>query len=493
MKINLQNSDEFDDFFKKKYANDSIKPSPELWTTIHQKTKFSNISTNYQSISMLKIAVSVLAVALISTIIYFEISINKAKTGNTESDNKIKNISIIERNESSNTLNNRNIDLSENDQIYNKVINEKMNNLRNNDVHEISKNVYGNGNPIKAKDDDKQYSIKKDKLTKMNLITENKIKTNINLIDKQDIGLIGDSLTMAETLSEDIDTTSAGVYIYNNKCEIYNYDSLPFTHTIVKNDNLININENQTKKNKLNKGSEKKHNKGKFSLNINVSPQYSFRTLQNNVSYMIPDIGEKYFNEHEKGNFSYSTGLQLLYTLNKKWEISGGLEYSRYSQSIGINGFDLKTDNQNDYYVYTSIGKDDLIINSSVPVNDSEFLKSSKIYSFINIPLGLEYYLINNFFITGGISYNHLLTTDVNWQAEDFNGDFSIITNNITGIKRSNFSFSIGAAYKKIINSKLSLVINPQFTAFITSFTREMPVKTYPYTLGIKFGLRYKI
>ncbi len=502
MKINLQNNDEFDEFFRKKYAKDSIEPSRELWETIHQKLKFANISVNYHSISKLKIAVAVLAAALISTIIYFEVSINKTKTGNTEPDNYIEKTIISSGKDSINNMvsvdsgfTNENQVFVENDTAFENNVNGNKSSVLNDNIPKNVENTNTDNNKTltNAKAGDEQYSAADNMLTKNNIINGNNNKANISTIDKLNLGFVVEALMEHELLYEN---RKEGINRNDTEKQTpLNEKLMTAAQTSEKNSVSANqeIVENNAGKNKRNKGFEKKHLKKRFSISIYATPQYSFRTLIPNTAYSVPDMDKTYFNEHEKGSFNFSAGVQLSYELNKKWIITTGVEYAQYSQKMKISSFYLTTDNQNGYYAYTSIGKDDLIIHSSIPISDTNFLESSKIYSFINIPVDIEYKLSKNFFLTGGISYNFLVSTDVNWQAEDYNGDFTITTNNITGIKESNFSFMIGIGYEQSIGSKFSFVVNPRFTTFITSFTKEIPVKTYPYTVGVKLGVKYKL
>jgi len=492
MEINLQNNDDFDNFFKKKYADDFIKPSLELWENINQKMKFRHISSNYRNISMLKIAIALLSIAMISTFVHFEISMQHKKMENIKRDNSINNKAVMTKNDSIDTLfyNNNNRVLVKSNNIEGKMLDENKNNIINNTTSEILKNIEMNINITRTISKNNQGNAEKNNPTEKETIAYNNTNKNKNGYGNQNRAKIDDTLTNDRTIT--VNKTSRNNIKHNNKHKISVNDSLINASTTVKINNLKYAEVvKKNKKRNLNKGIESKSLRGKFSISIYATPQYSFRTVYDNSSYAVRDMGKTYFNKHEKGSFGFSTGLQLFYTFNSRWKISGGIEYVRHIQHMEINGFDLKTDNQNGYYAYSSIGRDDLAINSSLPINDSGFLKSYRNYSFINIPVSVEYSLIDNFFITVGLSYNFLVSTDINWQAEDYGGDFSITTGNIAGIKTNSFSFIIGAGYEKSLSSKFSLVINPQFTTFITSITKEMPVKTYPFTFGLKVIVRY--
>ena len=258
--------------------------------------------------------------------------------------------------------------------------------------------------------------------------------------------------------------------------------------------NIKDIENNELSNDKSSTKTIEKIKKNKrFLIELSTTPQYTYRTILNNKAYYNPDLGKTYFNNRENGNYSFATGLRLYYILNDKWKISTGVEFSQYSQKMKIKSFDLKTDNKNSYYAYTSIGINNLTINSSNLINNADFLGSSTIYSFINIPVTTEYKITNCCFITGGINYNFMVSKEVNWQANDYNGNFSITTNTITGVNSHNFNFIIGVGYIKSFGTKLSMVISPQFSTYITSITNNLPINTYPYSLGLKISMRIKL
>lgn len=464
---NIQNTDEFDNFFKKKYAKDTIEPSRELWENIENKMKFNSISTNKQNILKLKIAVTTLAVALIGVMIFFGIALQNSNTQKTET-----------------------INFNENTHASNK---EALNllPLKNKDTLTVTSDVVS----------DNIQETKSNKDIKINTKKDNYLKNKI-IVDYRDS--IMDNPFIVENKKPEIKNID---YIpTHNINDVLGNDTLVNTQFIFPNNNIENNdkpNNNEisvigTQNNEVknddtpNEENMRKEEENRFSIELSITPHYSYRTLYNNASYYDPDLGKAYFNSREKPNISFSAGFQLIYKLNERWKINIGAAYSQYSQKMRISSFDLKTDNQNRYYIYTSIGINDLTINSSEPVSNVDFLKSHIIYSFINIPLTAEYKLTDKFFITGGINYIFLFAKNINWQAEDYNGNFSTTTNNVTGLKTSNFSFMLGAGYVKSIGQNFSLIINPHYTSFMTSITNEMPVKTYPYSFGLKLGLRYK-
>jgi len=504
MKINLHNTDDFDGFFREKYEKDTINPSPELWDSISQKLTYKSVYSNYRNITMLKVAVVVLAIALVSAVLYFEISLSNRNPGNQKVSN---NKEVVHKN---GLIENQRI-LQDSDIIENEtsmeVVEHTLDNKQKSTIIPTKKEEYVVAEAILLKpskvevktykkEEETSVAYKGEKVVNQpeletQMANSNEVQTPVEIISKGNHDLKNETEKTIIVTKTKKAKTAKSAFENNSKAKT---DAA----IITENNNSANtVAVNSRSENQYSKKAGKTVSLKKFfkriSIGLYVTPQYSFRFLTANSAYTVPDIGIEYFNDREKGAFSFTAGLQLYYSLNNKWKLSTGAEYSTYSQNMELNGFDFKQDSQNGYYVYTSIGKDNLTINSSVPVSDSEFIKSSKVYSFINIPLGIEYSITNNFFVNGSFVYSLLVSSDVNWKAEDFNGDFSVSTDNITGINANNLSVMLGIGYKKTFGTKFSVVINPQISSFVTSFTSKMPVKTFPFAAGLNIGLRYKL
>lgn len=67
------------------------------------------------------------------------------------------------------------------------------------------------------------------------------------------------------------------------------------------------------------------------------------------------------------------------------------------------------------------------------------------------------------------------------------------INNKINGLKQNYFggNAGIGAAYN--ITANLALSFMPAFNFALTLSTRDARVKTYPNSIGIAAGIRYKL
>lgn len=538
MKKNIKNTEEFDSFFKDKYTNDAITPPNDLWENINRDLKFKNISANYKSIYRLKVTVFALSVALIGTLAYFQIVLYNLKQNNNREETitqhfnlekekqEIKNLNSIDK--INNEIKNNNTKEKNNKQVNEKIKQKQLANAVKNNVFE-KKHFTWENSKIKAKNSFNTNNInktQKDYLRKLNLkdFTNNNNKEKINKVidnektlyvdtSKNNNIIIKDEHEKKNVIDENNINYTDSIINYNivnnsnnktvgeedNTISTFSETKIDTANNNITNNKKINIKKNLAYEDSLSISEDKKVNlfknsikKDNFSYGLYFTPQYSYRLLFANNKYIIPDLGVDYFKEKEDGSMGLRAGMQFLYKLNDNLKISSGFEYSMFSQKMTIRRFDIKQDETSGYYTYTSMGRNNLTLSSSIPIDSILFLKSSSVYSFVNIPLTAEYMINDNIFINGGINYSFLFSENVLWRADNYDGDFSIELENVSGLRTSNFSFILGLGYKYELNRKYSIIANPQITSFITSISNKMPVNTYPYSFGLKLSLRRK-
>jgi hypothetical protein len=546
MNVGLHNNDDFDNFFKKKYVNDAINPSPDLWENIHKDIKYNKININYKNITLLKTAVAFLVVALIGTITFFELRITSVNKN--QSDNNNSNTEQTNKNTNSNPKQEKN------DQTisgWNKTVYQEETTIKNNlKPIEYKTNKKQNSNSLKtvistksikkeatvmskteekrpmpkisspvseeeqyittSKEEQPKFTNQKlDNLSKTPFIETKKVKetdkemdvaqqkisTSIkqtkisgNAPNKQEKQIV---VTKASKQSNILDTSK--VIKKKEKRQVVQsgeQTNIPDTSSvkeIATKEKLVQDSITTKRKNPI----DFKSFLNKFSLGLCFTPQYSFRKLYDNQTVYNPDLGINYYNNREKGDFGFKVELQLYYFINNKWNIRTGIDYWQYTQKIEVSKFDLVNISHNQYLINTSVGDNILTIRSSTPIAKADLFKSSLVYSYINVPLIIEYNFSKNMFISGGINYNILIDKSIDWEAENYTGDFSITTEDISGVESSNLSLSLGAGYQRTIIPNLQAYISPQFTYFATSLSKQLPVNSYPYTFGLKIGLKY--
>ena len=547
MNIDIHNNNDFDNFFKKKYANDAIKPSPDLWENIQKDIKYKKININYKNITLLKTVVAFLLVALIGTITFFELritNVNKSQLDNNISNTEPTNNNThnnFKQEKSNQTISGwkKSVDQEETPTINNRQpIENKINKKQNSNVLKaaISTKLIKTNAPLMSKTEEKlpiptisssvseeaqhartskeekpkTTNQKPDNLSKTPFIETKKVKEidkeidveqqqistfrkqttiSVNAPNKQEKQKV---VTKASKQSNILDTSKVTKKKENQQAvaQVHvqtNILDTPSVKEIAAQEKPVLDSITTKRKTPI----DFKSFFNKFSLGLGFTPQYSFRMLYDNPTVYSPDLGIKYYNNREKGNFGFMVGLQLYYSINNKWNILTGIDYWQYTQKIEVSKFDLVSISHNQYIINTSVGDNILTISSTIPITKADLFKSSLVYSYINVPLIFEYNFSKNIFFSGGINYNILIEKSMDWEAENYSGDFSIKTEDISGVESSNLSLSLGAGYQRTIIPNLRAYISPQFTYFATSLSKQLPVNSYPYTFGLKIGLKY--
>jgi hypothetical protein len=223
-----------------------------------------------------------------------------------------------------------------------------------------------------------------------------------------------------------------------------------------------------------------------------VSPEISYRALATNAQYSIPDYDKTYFNKKEKADFTFSAGVLGGFNITENIILKTGAFYSRYSLKFKTEAIYVLKSGVDSYLIYTSSGQVNVNFKSSDSISKESFINSSINFSYLNIPLIAELHFRNNYFLDLGLNFNMLVGQNMNWQAENFNGNFSnAIGDTIDGLETVNICMIAGFGIDKPLTSKLSLIINPTLKIYLTSINKVAPVKSFPYYLGLNIGLRY--
>lgn len=76
----------------------------------------------------------------------------------------------------------------------------------------------------------------------------------------------------------------------------------------------------------------------KIQIGVNFSPDYCFRTLKNNDGSASSDMNLKWRNDNETGKLGYTTGINMIFNLNKNIGIGAGIQYSNKGYQIKLEG-----------------------------------------------------------------------------------------------------------------------------------------------------------
>ncbi len=253
----------------------------------------------------------------------------------------------------------------------------------------------------------------------------------------------------------------------------------------------------------------------KWSVGGQFSPIYSFRYIGQNSVGSYRDT----YNSYEKGLFTYSGGLNIQYTANRKLRIYTGIYFSRMGQQIG----DIQLYKSSNNGVIILPIKGDLDINNSMgaitsrneklyfqdqsayridPVSLSETydpikeglipLNADIIQSmdYLEVPLIIRYKVIDkrvdlNFI--GGVSTNFMVQ---NQAYASYQGS-KITIGETHGLKTINYSSTLGLGLEYDLTETISLSLEPAFKYYLNSINRSDNIMTHPYAIGIFTGLNY--
>ena len=222
----------------------------------------------------------------------------------------------------------------------------------------------------------------------------------------------------------------------------------------------------------------------KIQIGVNFSPDYCFRTLQNNNSSITNDFIIDSRNEMEKAKLGYTTGLNVIYNLKKNIGIELGIQFSNKGYQTNEEGLtfgDLIDPRRG--FVYTTL----------LPTK-VRFIYN---YYYFDIPLKINYIfgkkkvrlitssgIATNIFIKGTsssfIEYSDGTSDKYSQQSSDVNSTINL----------SPF-VSFGIDYQ--LNERNTLRIEPTFRYGVLKIN-NYPISGYLWNVGLNisyfFGLK---
>jgi hypothetical protein len=252
----------------------------------------------------------------------------------------------------------------------------------------------------------------------------------------------------------------------------------------------------------------------RWSIGAMASPTYysSFSSGSNELT--------KQMASSEQSLISYSGGISLSYSLNKRFSVQTGLYYSSLGQEIdgiksfgGFQRYDY-TKGDHNFAVLTTSGtvytsNADVFLTSTGPgeriltayTNDVfdpdkanlEYINNTLIqnFSYLELPVVLRYKIIDKAIdinLLGGISYNMMIDNSVYTMVDG--GKYPI--GKTEGLNLLNVSSSLGMGMEYSFSKKLSLNLEPTFRYYLNPFNEYTGSNTHPYSFGVFSGISYK-
>jgi len=456
---------EFDDLLRRRYEDHIIEPEKSLWEGINTRLYQKKIDRNIRKVRQLKIAISSVAAILAGVIVYSIIS-TKENKHETQIISGIPVTSAPAENESllESGLNNE-INSAKSEYSY-KTEQEKFNpeskekkNVLIKETPALSARFFIPVTGIILPDYLQAPSVKivehkQSVLPRGQIISDINKSYDIKLTDLNSIMCVPEKPNQPELRLQ----------------EAYRGTDRPGGLTTSEN--------------------SQRHTR--FFFEGYVSPEISYRLLMANTRYSIPDYGKTYFNKTEMPDMTFSTGVSGGIRITDNLILKTGAHYSRYSYKLKTEAFNLINTGSDGYRAYTSSGAVNITLISSDSLSTESLVTSSLNFSYLNVPLIAEIHFSNNYFLDLGLNLNMLAGQNMNWQAENFDGNFSeTAADPIDGLEFGNLSMTVGIGKEKYITRQLSILINPSLRINLTALNTTAPVKSYPYAWGLNAGLRY--
>jgi len=485
---------EFDDLLRKRYEDHTIEPGRELWEGINTRLYQKKIDSNIRKVRQLKIAISAVAAIFAGVIVYSlfstkenipetqilsEIPAASAPAGN---DNSLKSgLNIKLNNEKSESL----------DKSEQKKLNPESKKKKPGLIKETVASSAQFISPVTDSSYNKAVLLTSSEFHDTLSIKNRSIQpvTGIILPDylqARSVKIVEHALSVLpgqirSDINKSDDTNEIALNSRRRVPERSNQPVLILPEAYLSPDQPGGLTT-----------AENSQRHTHFFIEGYVSPEISYRALSVNSKYSMPDYGKSYFNKAERPDFTFSAGISGGFRITDKLILKSGAYYSRYSFKFKTDAFNLINTGTGGNLVYTSSGPVNITFISSDSISKESLIKSSISFSFVNIPVIAEFHFGNNYFINLGLNLNILTGQNMNWQAEDYDGNFlETAADPIDGLEFGSLSMTAGIGEEKYITRQLSVLINPSVRINLTSLNKTAPVKSYPYSLGLNAGLRY--
>jgi len=478
---------EFDDFLKKRYENHTIEPDRALWEKINARLYHKKFDKSFRKVRQLIVAITSLALILVATFIYFELKTEKYQPetkpiSETTKTTVAPNELLVPK--QNNNTQEKNSDTLDKVSVFTSDRTSLESNERKTKKIESTVRLKKESNRLppllKQAPDSIKISNYKYGIFKRNAVDNKMYPDRLSIIIPKpflsDLSIIlnpgiNESLILRRNVAKEFSRVSQKQAKENPKIPGPYQSFSQSTGSDIKRSKLRHL---------------------PFFIQGFVSPEISYRALVVNTQYSIPDYGKTYFNKKEKADFTFSAGVSGGIGITEKIVLQSGAFYSRYSIKFKTEAIYLLNTGGDGNLIYTSSGPVNLTLISSDSLSKESLIKSYLNFSYLSIPLTTEIHFLNNYFINIGLNFNMLIGQNLNWKAENYDGNFSdAISNPIDGLAASSISMIVGLGAEKPLTHNLSIIVNPSLKLHLSSMNNRAPVKSYPYAWGLNFGLRY--
>ena len=210
---------------------------------------------------------------------------------------------------------------------------------------------------------------------------------------------------------------------------------------------------------------------GKFSIGVNFSPNFCYRTLNYlDESQTFVDTRE----ELEHPSFGFNAGISARYIFITNLEVELGVQFSRQT------------------HMFKNIPISDGMGNTSLGLADNQLR-----YHYLELPLRVNYRFLNRkvfCYVTAGVSMNLFLNDKSKIWLTYNTGETDVVTSesSIYDFNKTALAVLGGLGIGYHISEKLNVRLEPLFRYSLTPLA-EAPINQYNYSIGCQIGMNIKL
>ncbi|MFO7659156.1 MAG: hypothetical protein R6W78_19010, partial [Bacteroidales bacterium] len=272
---------------------------------------------------------------------------------------------------------------------------------------------------------------------------------------------------------------------------------------------------------------EVKNRKNTWAVGGQFAPQYSYRNI---VSEEYSDYVISQINSKESSLITYSGGVNVILSSNRRLSVQSGVYYSRYGQEqtgllqlnlnknvlidqVSPDGLEYAFGSQPQQLVYinNSSGPVSLVSKASASMNQSPDNRNytrnetssvnaiatekpissiSHYYEYLEVPVNIRYKVIDRkigISVLGGISTNFLVGTGFNLNYTDETAEN--ITRSASDLVQINYAGSVGMGFEYPLIKNIILTIEPKFKYYLNPIDKDPLSDIHPYAIGLFTGV----
>ena len=239
----------------------------------------------------------------------------------------------------------------------------------------------------------------------------------------------------------------------------------------------------------------------RFFITGFYSPDVSFSHLKGDQSGNL-NVNTSKIDNSETETFSSTVGALLEYKLSRHWSLQSGLTLSTTNIDIHPETIYAEPDNSGviKYKISTSSGDAYILpsFSNNPDMGDSiHSMSTTHTLQYLGIPLAIKYNIFSRRRFTlnamSGLTANFLTRGTITTNLEKGNNNESETTNNIYGLKRFYVSGIAGIDLNYNVYKDLSVCFSPAFRFALNSINKDVPIKSFPNSLGFSLGLKIRL